>query len=297
MEGEQVLSEVIESITHYLKEPEVTLLGLTMPIDGESQSVEEHIERSARECYKSHEKMEPSQNVRFLRGIILRGHESVLEHASATFRVLGGSRAYTHEQVRHRLLSFSQQSQRFVNEKDFRAILPPKIANHPQAFSIYKELIEHARQAYARLKELKIKNEDARFVLPNAVESGIVISGNFREWRHVFKLRCSKNAQWEIRRICGMMLKEIKKHAPTVFGDLILNEEDWTVTHISETIDCENAQKKIFETLQMLESKGEKGNKILKLLGDDEVYRALFHVKLCLSRRCKEAFYACGDLK
>ncbi len=287
----------MENLTEFITEPEVTLLGITMPIDGEARTVEEHIERSARECYQSHAKMEPAENARFLRGIILRGHESVLEHASATFRVLGGSRAYTHEQVRHRLLSFSQQSQRFVNEAEFRAILPPKIGKHKEALKVYQEAIEQARRAYGKLKELKLKNEDARFVLPNAVESGIVISGNFREWRHVLKLRCSKSAQWEIRRICGMILKEIKKHAPNVFSDLILDEGDWTVSHISETVTCEEAQNKVAVTLEELNLKGEKPNRILKLLGDDEIYRALFHVKLCLAKGCKDIFNACGDLK
>ncbi len=297
MNTSRAIVESLETLTQFLTEPQVTLLGITKPVDNEVASVEEHIERSARECYQSHAKMDPAENARFLRGIILRGHESVLEHASATFRVLGGSRAYTHEQVRHRLLSFSQQSQRYVNEREFRAILPPKIAERAEATEVYKQAIERVREAYAKLKDLKLKNEDARFVLPNAVESGIVISGNFREWRHVFKLRCSKSAQWEIRRICGMMLKEIKKHAPIVFSDLVLEENDWTATHISETIDCESAQKKVRETLAELADKGEKPNRILKLLGDDDVFRAIFHVKLCLCPGCKSAFSSCGDLK
>jgi len=297
MEKIEAIGEVIESAAQFLTKPEVKLMGITLPVDGEAETVEEHIERSARECYKSHEKMKPQENPRFIRSIILRGHESVLEHASATFRVHGGSRAYTHEQVRHRLLSFSQQSQRYVDEKAFRAILPPKIAKNAEALKIYKQAIEHARKAYAKLKELRLKNEDARFVLPNAVESGIVISGNFREWRHVFKLRCSKAAQWEIRRICGMMLKEIKKYAPIVFGDLILDEESWVVTHISETIDCKQAQMRVYAELKKLEDEGEKPSRILKRLGDEELYRALFHVKLCLARDCKQAFSACGNLK
>lgn len=294
---ENKITQTIEAMTEFITEPQVTLLGITMPIDGEANTVEEHIERSARECYQSHNKMDHKENQRFLRGIILRGHESVLEHASATFRVLGGSRAYTHEQVRHRLLSFSQQSQRFVNEKDFRAILPPSIKAKPEAMDVYRDALEQARSAYAKLKELKLKNEDARFVLPNAVESGIVISGNFREWRHVFKLRCSKSAQWEIRRICGMMLREIRKYAPAVFSDLILDEQEWTVKHIAETIDCDDAQEKVRNILSELQRKGEKPSNILKRLGDDEVYRALFHLKLCLARACKEVFSSCGDLK
>jgi thymidylate synthase (FAD) len=168
-----------------LTEPEVSLIGITRPLEG--GTIEQHLERAARECYQSHKLMSPEDSPRFIRGIILRGHESVLEHTSATFRVLGGSRAFTHEQVRHRLLSFSQQSQRYVSETNYRAILPPAVADNPEALAVFQELLEHTREAYAKLKELGLRNEDARFVLPNAVESGIVISGNLREWRHVFR--------------------------------------------------------------------------------------------------------------
>ena len=280
-----------------VREPEVTLLGITQPLGGELVSVEQHIERAARECYRSEGKMSAASNVRFLRGIILRGHESVLEHASATFRVLGGSRAYTHEQVRHRLLSFSQQSQRYVSEKDFRAIVPPEVAKDEQAMAVFEELVERSRRAYAQLKQLGLPNQDARFVLPNAVESGIVISGNFREWRHVILTRCHPSAQWEIRRICGLMLKELRQHAPTVFGDLILDEETWMVTHISETIDCEEAQQLVKKELAKLAESGEKPIHILKRLADDGLYGALFHLRKCLCSGCREALAACGDWK
>ena len=278
-----------------LTEPTVSLMGFTRPVEG--GSVEEHIERAARECYQSQAQMSPESGKRFIRGIILRGHESVLEHASATFRVLGGSRAYTHEQVRHRLLSFSQQSQRYVSEKDFRAVLPPAIADNPEARKVFVELLEETRKAYRRLKELGLGNEDARFVLPNAVESGIVISGNFREWRHVFRTRCSAAAQWEIRRICGLMLKLAREIAPVVFGDMILDEETWIVTHISETVDCTKAQKAIAHELAKLDEEGQPPSRILRLLADDGLYAALFHVKRCLCEGCKAAFTACGDLK
>jgi thymidylate synthase (FAD) len=288
-------TERIEAVSVLLTEPTVRLMGFTRPAEG--GSVEEHIERAARECYQSQAHMSPESGKRFIRGIILRGHESVLEHASATFRVLGGSRAYTHEQVRHRLLSFSQQSQRYVSEKDFRAVLPPAIADNPEARKVFVELLEETRKAYRRLKELGLGNEDARFVLPNAVESGIVISGNFREWRHVFRTRCSAAAQWEIRRICGLMLKLAREIAPVVFGDLILDEETWIVTHISETVDCTKAQKAIAHELAELGEEGQPPSRILRLLADDGLYAALFHVKRCLCEGCKAAFAACGDLK
>jgi len=295
MRERKILSNRVEAVSVLLTEPTVSLMGFTRPVEG--GSVEEHIERAARECYQSQAQMSPESGKRFIRGIILRGHESVLEHASATFRVLGGSRAYTHEQVRHRLLSFSQQSQRYVSEKDFRAVLPPAIADNPEARKVFVELLEETRKAYRRLKELGLGNEDARFVLPNAVESGIVISGNFREWRHVFRTRCSAAAQWEIRRICGLMLKLAREIAPVVFGDMILDEKTWIVTHISETVDCTKAQKAIAHELAKLDEEGQPPSRILRLLADDGLYAALFHVKRCLCEGCKAAFAACGDLK
>ena len=295
MAKRQTPSDRVDAASVLLEEPTVSLMGFTRPVEGET--VEEHIERAARECYKSQARMSPESGKRFIRGIILRGHESVLEHASVTFRVLGGSRAYTHEQVRHRLLSFSQQSQRYVSETDFRAVLPPAIADNPEAHKAFAELVEKTRKAYQRLKELGLENEDARFVLPNAVESGIVISGNFREWRHVFRTRCTAAAQWEIRRICGLMLKLVREVAPVVFSDLILDEKTWIVTHISETVGCEKAQEVITNELAELSSEGQPPSRILRLLADDDIFAALFHVKRCLCDGCKAAFAACGDLK
>lgn len=269
-------------------EPEVTLLGVTRPADG--GSVEQHLERAARECYKSQKKMASDTTERFLRGIIVRGHESILEHASATFKVVGGSRAYTHEQVRHRLLSFSQQSQRFVSEANFRAIIPPHIAANPEAVEVYRAFLRAARALYKRLKDAGIRNEDARFVLPNAIESGIVISGNFREWRHVISLRLAPNAQWEIRAITAKILGILEREAPTVFGDFILNVSDNTVTHLSETVSCEEARSTIVTALT-------KETQVLKSLGDLSIYASLFHVKRCLSSPCRETLESCGDLK
>ncbi len=289
------LPDRVEAASVLLSEPEVSLMGYTRPAEG--GFVEEHIERAARECYQSQARMSPQSGKRFIRGIILRGHESVLEHASATFRVLGGSRAYTHEQVRHRLLSFSQQSQRYVSEDDFRAVLPPAIADSAEAREVFVESLESARKAYKRLKELGLENEDARFVLPNAVESGIVISGNFREWRHVCRTRCSAAAQWEIRRICGLVLKSLQELAPAVFGDLMLDEKTWIATHISETVDCAEAQKTVNRELAKLEKKNQPPGRILRRLADDKLYAALFHVKRCLCAGCTATFAACGDLK
>jgi len=201
--------------------PEVSLLAVTP--DGEKL-----IEEAGRTCYLSLSKMTDESEKSFIRSAIRRGHHSILEHASASFRILGGSRAFTHQLVRHRLASFSQQSQRYVDEAEFNYIVPPEIAADARALSLYREFMENTRQTYIKFREMGIKKENARFILPNALESQIVFSANFRELRTVFNLRLEKAAQWEIRKVCIQMLKILQKEAPSVFGDYIIDEENCT---------------------------------------------------------------------
>jgi len=200
---------------------EVILLGIT-------PDAEKLIEEAGRTCYLSLSKITDESEKNFIRSAIKRGHHSILEHATASFRILGASRSFTHQLVRHRIASFSQQSQRYVDESEFNYIVPPEIAGNEAALNLYREFIESSRQTYARFRELGIKKEDARFILPNALESQIVFSANFREFRSVFNLRLEKAAQWEIRRVCLEMLKVLQEKAPSVFGDYVINEENWT---------------------------------------------------------------------
>ncbi len=186
-----------------------------------TDGAERVIEESGRTCYLSFEKMNADSAKRFIRMIVKSGHHSVLEHASATFRITGGSRSFTHQLVRHRMASFSQQSQRYVSEERFNIITPPSIRQNEEALALYNDCMEQCRQTYKKLKELEIRKEDARFVLPNAVESEIVVTANFREWRHIISLRGDKSAQWEIREICRMILEKLAEKAPTVFEDLL----------------------------------------------------------------------------
>jgi thymidylate synthase (FAD) len=130
--------------------------------------------------------------------------------------------------VRHRLCSYSQQSQRYVDEKEFSSVEPPSMAQHSGARRIFEQAIQDARRAYTHLLELGVKREDARYVLPNAVESEIVVTANFRELRHIFAMRCAKSAQWEIRGICLEMLRIMKREAPSVFADFVIDEEAMT---------------------------------------------------------------------
>ncbi len=162
---------------------------------------------------------------KFIEMLIKTGHTSVLEHAVATFRVEGGSRAFTHQLVRHRIASFTQQSQRYVEESGFSYVIPPSIEKKDEARRIFLDLIEHSKEAYKKLLDLGVKKEDARFVLPNAVCSEIVITANFREWRHIFELRGHPSAQWEIRKMAVEILKILKKEAPSVFFDFEVDEE------------------------------------------------------------------------
>jgi len=161
---------------------------------------------------------------RLIRRVVESGHHSVLEHVSATFRMTGVSRAMTHQLVRHRLCSFTQQSQRYVDEKKFGFVEPESIRKSPAAHELFQRAMDEAREAYRRLQELGVRNEDARFVLPNAVESQIVVTANLREWRHIVELRCRPGSQWEIRRACGEVLRLLKQHVPTAFEDLRLDE-------------------------------------------------------------------------
>jgi len=181
------------------------------------------IEQAGRTCYRS--RSGPDSKKNFIRKIIKNGHHSVSEHAYATFRVTGVSRSFTHQFVRHRPCTFSQRSQRYVNESNFAFVEPESIMENTEAHRLFEKFMAEAKNAYRKLQELGIKNEDARFVLPNAVQSEIVISANFRELRHIFCVRCDRHAQWEIREVALQMLRIMKKEAPSVFGDFVIDEE------------------------------------------------------------------------
>ena len=203
-----------------VKKVSVELLALT-------PSPEKVIETAGRTCYLSFDKITDESAGKFIRARIKTGHDSILEHATASFRIRGVSRALTHQLVRHRLASFSQQSQRYVSEDDLSYILPPSIEQNSEAYRIYSDFMKTSEQVYSKLRTLNILKEDARFVLPNASETEIVFTANFRELRHFFLIRLDKHAQWEIRRAAYEMLMIMKKEAPNVFSDFIPGS-DWT---------------------------------------------------------------------
>jgi thymidylate synthase (FAD) len=150
--------------------------------------------------------------------ILELGHYAVLEHASFTFAVEGVSRVLTHQLVRHRLASFAQQSQRYVAfEEGFAYETPPAIAARPELQHRFDAAMRYAAEAYRELCRAGIAAEDARFVLPNAAHSRIIITMNARELRHFFRLRCCRRAQWEIRALAVKMLETVMAVAPSLF--------------------------------------------------------------------------------
>ena len=178
----------------------------------------ETIENAGRTCYQSETKGEVGD---LARKLIKSGHHSVLEHAYCTFRINGCSRAMTHQLVRHRLMAISQQSQRYVKEDQFDYVMPPSVKELGEGKEIqFFQDMQKIQTMYDKWKKYGLRNEDARFVLPNACQSEIVISANFREMRHIFEVRCDKHAQWEIRAAAKEMLKVLNEEAPSIFEDL-----------------------------------------------------------------------------
>lgn len=177
------------------------------------------IEQAGRTCYLSFDRIEEDSCSGFIRRLIKMGHESPLEHAYATFRIRNCSRAMTHQLVRHRLMAVSQQSQRYVDENGFAYVVPESM---PAEFvDDFHQDMKIIQQMYHKWRDRGLRKEDARFVLPNACTSEIVVSADFREWRHIFKLRTSAKAQWEIRDACRAMLAILKDHASACFDDII----------------------------------------------------------------------------
>ena len=161
------------------------------------------ISMCARTCYNSRDKYNKDKEEDFIRGLIKSGHESPLENASITFDIIGISRSCSHQLVRHRLASYCQQSQRYVNQETNGYVIPENIKKDSNKLAIYENAIMDAKNAYKELLSLGIAREDARFVLPEAMLTNITVTMNFRELRHFLKLRLDSHAQWEIRELAN----------------------------------------------------------------------------------------------
>ncbi len=175
------------------------------------------VEHAGRACYRSEPKADRD---RFVRARMREGHESIVEHASLTFDISGISRACSHQLVRHRLASYSQESQRYVDMAHPEFVIPPSVADNPEAMDVWDRFMGQVAEVYRALRDLGVRKEDARFVLPNAAATRIIVTMNLRELRHFFSVRCEKAAQWEIRELALEMLRQARGLAPAVFGDL-----------------------------------------------------------------------------
>lgn len=154
---------------------------------------------------------------KFLNHLVELGHQSPTEHVTFTFAIEGVSRALSHQLVRHRIASYSQQSQRYVSENQFSYVIPPSIQKDSNALALFKEKMDQIQETYNELAQL-VPKEDARYVLPNACETKIVCTLNTRSLYNFFQHRCCDRAQWEIRKLANKMLIEVKKVAPILFA-------------------------------------------------------------------------------
>lgn len=198
-------------------------------------------EFAGRACYQSWHKPNPATatNAGYLQHILEVGHLSVLEHGTATFYLTGMSRSLTHELIRHRHLSFSQLSQRYVPERDAAMVEPDVIAEDPElhakfeaatqaSVDAYSELLQSLNDKFADEPKATLRRKQARqaarAVLPNATETRIVVSGNYRAWRHFVAMRASEHADVEIRALAVECLRQLQKVAGNVFGDFEITE-------------------------------------------------------------------------
>ncbi|MDO5861504.1 MAG: FAD-dependent thymidylate synthase [Thermoplasmata archaeon] len=173
-------------------------------------------------CYSdrpAYEIMDDIDAEKTLSRIVGMGHLSVVEHAVFTFSVSGVSRALTHQLVRHRIASFSQQSQRYVSISDPTYVTPHTVEDSEEALRVFDETMDAIWKAYSKLEEMGIPAEDARYLLPNGCTTNITITMNARELLHFFTLRCCNRAQWEIREMADQMLALCKEASPVIFGN------------------------------------------------------------------------------
>ena len=194
----------------------VELIAITEYLRGNG-TPEELLEHAGRICYRSEGRGEPGK---FIRARVREGHESIIEHASASFEISGISRACSHQLVRHRLASYSQESQRYVDMAEPTWALPPDVLEDEGAMEVWEAFADQVKDAYQALRERGMRKEDARFVLPNAAATRLIVTMNFRELLHFFRIRVSRAAQWEIRDVGIRMLELVYPHAPSVFGDI-----------------------------------------------------------------------------
>ncbi|MDD2646670.1 MAG: FAD-dependent thymidylate synthase [Patescibacteria group bacterium] len=190
-------------------------------VDG--KKILKNLEKYARTCYKSEDKICEGSAEKLIANILKRGHESVIEHEKVTVRLIC-DRGVTHELVRHRLASYSQESTRYCDyhkKGSIQVIEPFFFAGNPEKYAAWQKAMEDTEQAYNKLIELGATPQEARSVLPNSLKTEIVTTFNLREWRHFFKLRTSAAAHPQMREIIIPLLAEFKKRIPIIFDDIV----------------------------------------------------------------------------
>jgi len=201
------------------------------PVDGDDgMEILRHIELSGRTCYKSNgfcaEVWDKERTAKFVKNLIERGHESVLEHEKITVRFIC-DRGVSHELVRHRIASFSQESTRYCNYTKDKfgnqiTVIDPGRWMTDEQMGMWTRAMDAAESQYFELIRVETKPEIARSVLPNSLKTEIVVTANVREWRHILKLRTAPPAHPQMRELMIPLLKELKSRIPVVFDDIIV---------------------------------------------------------------------------
>lgn len=193
-------------------------------IDG--KEILKKIEKVGRVCYKSEDKITDESTEKFISNILKRGHESVIEHVSISVRIVC-DRGVTHEIVRHRIASYSQESTRYCNYskdkfgQELTFIKPCFWSEDDDNYKLWKESMQIVEKNYLKLIENGAKPQEARSILPNSLKTEIVVSMNLREWRHFFRLRTSSAAHPQMREIAIKLLEDFKSIVPIIFDDIV----------------------------------------------------------------------------
>lgn len=193
--------------------------------DIEGNTIIKKIEKAARVCYKSEDKISEGSAEKFLRNIIARGHESVLEHEKITVTVIC-DRGVSHEIVRHRIASYSQESTRYCNYnsekfgKELTFIKPCFWSEDSDKYAVWEKQMQQIEDTYNQLIDSGASPQEARAILPNSLKTEIVITMNIREWRHFFNLRTSAGAHPQMREIASIMLTSFQDRIPILFDDI-----------------------------------------------------------------------------
>lgn len=225
------IPEVIERLE--IKGTNITIITPAFKIEDRinGKKILKNLERYGRVCYKSEERITSESAGPFLKNVIQRGHFSIIEHEKVTVRVIC-DRGATHEWVRHRLASYSQESTRYCNygKLGFQYIYPSFFELGSPKYEEWKQAVLDSTFHYLNLLKLGCTPQEARGVLPNSLKTEIIVTHNLREWRHFFYLRCSVGAHPQIREIAICLLEEFQKRIPVLFDDFMINKEKMIAT-------------------------------------------------------------------